>query len=119
MAVYDGAPVRALGGRLLPTYYLAIRDPSSIRVKNVEQAPRPRTDGVRYVNLIFERERIVPVAEAVANVHADGPTDAAFIITVSLPIAREEQFCREVLPSQPEDWTEMFERLCSLDSRRG
>lgn len=116
MAVYNGAHVRALGGRTLPTFYLAIRDPSCIRVKVVDQ--QARTNHVRYVNLIFERERMVVAGDAAADIQPDDATDAAFIITVSLPMAREEHFCREVLPQEEEEWTEMFDRLCNVDDRR-
>jgi hypothetical protein len=117
MAIFSGAPVSALGGRSLPTYYLAIRDPSCIRVKVVDGAPC--TDGVRYVSLIFERERQVAASEAAAMLEHDGGSDAAFVITISLPIAKEEQFSREALPQGDEEWTEMFERLCGLGRRRG
>jgi hypothetical protein len=116
MSVYSGGPVSGLGGRLLPTYYFAIRDPSCIKVKSVDAAPRQ--DGVRYVSLLFERDRMVPAEEAAALLRHDGESDSAFIVTVSLPVAREEQFCRAVLPQSEEEWTDMFDRLCSMGPRR-
>lgn len=102
---------------MLPTFYLAIRDPSSIRVKTVEQPARE--EGVRYVSLVFERDRAVSPDDAAASIDHNGSIDAAFIITVSLAIAKEAEFVRDCLPQAPEDWTDLFERLCSLGTRRG
>jgi hypothetical protein len=139
VAVYNGSPVRALGDRMLPTYYLAVRDPSCIKVKSVEQPLRAGGgvggggNGVRYVSLIFERDRPIAASEATALLRTEGGhdghsrhTDAAFVVTVSLPVLREESFSREVLPQgggvggeQLEEWTEMFDRLCNLAPPRG
>jgi hypothetical protein len=116
MAVHQGACVRALGGRLLPTYFLAIRDPSCIKVRSVDQPVRQ--NGVRYVSLIFERDRFIHQDDAASHLAVRSDADAAFIITVSLPVAREKEFSKLVLPAQTEDWTDLFERLCSLGRER-
>lgn len=107
-----------------PFNYFAVRDPSAVKVKPLNRPPL--ANGFRHVKLAFNFERYyqpTPDFDSQAAVEAVGnamkaagqdkakPTTAAFLITIGLPIGREEQFFQETVISNPHQAWEDFYHL--------
>jgi hypothetical protein len=103
-----------------PVNYFAIRDPSSVRVVPVRTPPLP--GGFRHVDLRFQigrngsREAVVIVPR---NGHSGGapldqavPAAAGFLVSVGLPIAREQEFFEKmVLHNRDRHWNDVYTQL--------
>jgi hypothetical protein len=107
-----------------PFNYFAVRDPSAVKVKALNQPPLE--NGFRHVELAFNFERSYkphhdPEAERAAAeleeaCERDGkPATAAFLVTIGLPLAREDGFFRELIGRHPgQGWEDFYHRIAVM-----
>jgi hypothetical protein len=117
--LFVGARMRFSGlDRPAPVNYFAIRDPSAVRVVPVNLPPLPR--GFRHVDLRFSLARnggSEPVVVSPApNVNGGGgvviPAAEGFLVTVGLPIEREQAFFEKMVASNRNRlWSDVFAQL--------
>lgn len=96
--------------------YFAVRDPSCVRVRPVA---RP------HVELVFRLGRPRHLLDALATSGLEGQRPlvaedlSAFLLTIGLPAAAEEDFFRVVLAEAAHpDWAELYERVARAARRR-
>lgn len=106
---FSGGTISVRSDRVSPLRYYAVRDPSAVKVKPVE---RPTADGSRHVQLIFgfSKARAAAATGGVEVEACDGSPAAwpmpptgypAFIVTIGLPIEREEAFHEHIVCAEP------------------
>ncbi len=97
---------------LLPCIYVAVRDPSAVRVVPVRAA---RAGGVReedleHVSLVFPphprpresaKDALDPTVEETIRHYAAAHVQAGFVVTIGLRVEREEEFHHKVLLHEP------------------
>ena len=118
--VYGPATITVRPSQVLPCVYIAVRDPSAVRVVPV---PKPLNGEDRengHVSLIFPpgtRPLLAtaapsgPATEAIRRYAADGE-HAGFVVSVGLAVQREEEFHRQVLCAIPGiPYGELCERI--------
>jgi hypothetical protein len=126
MQLYLGGRVKACGEvRPWPINYFAVRDPSAVRVIPVHQPPLP--NGFKAVRLQFRfppqngRSSITiaaPRAGIQASACAAEESPAGFIVSVGLPIEREQRFFEETIRGhRDQDWEDVFVRIADLGCR--
>ena len=99
-------------GAEVPLEYYAVRDPSVVRVVPVDRAP---VNSFRHVHLVFQIDRPQLLPDAV-SVHprmpGGGGPPCAFLLTVGLPLSREEQFYSRAIADPPVGpFADLFGRL--------
>lgn len=107
LRVFTGGTIAVRPDRVSPLHYYALRDPSAVKVRPVN---RPQPDGERHVQLIFDFPRGAPTnpASTIApeTCAPSGPPAMwrvtptglpAFVLTIGLPIEREELFHLRVI----------------------
>jgi hypothetical protein len=108
-----------------PFNYFAVRDPSAVKVKPLNRPPL--ANGFRHVKLAFNFERFYqpandPEAERAAAAVEDActritanqakATTAAFLITIGLPLAREDRFFDDMIGSRPaQAWEDFYHHM--------
>lgn len=112
------------GENPFPINYFAVRDPSAVKVKPVDQPPLH--NGFRHVKLTCNFDRLHPSqeTEAIARQVDDHgrrlaggkPTStAAFLLTIGLPISREDRFHKAtLLDHAAQGWDELYQRMREL-----
>lgn len=115
LRVFTGATVRVVDDQSWPAYYYALRDPSAVSVRFLEQPALP--NGMKHVNLAFRFDR-TPPAEPAASLLGHPTTSAAFLLTIGLTIAKEEDLFRNLLGLHPDQsWSEFQDRICANGRR--
>lgn len=116
MRLITGARTRLgpRGGEVALEYF-AVRDPSVVRVVPVDKAP---VNGFRHVSLVFQIDRPSLLDDAVSLhpgiVPAVSPPQA-FLLTVGLPIAREDEFYRRAIVDRPPgSFTDLYGRIAEM-----
>lgn len=102
---FTGGTIAVRADRVSPLRYYAVRDPSAVKVKPVVRA----SDGTRHVHLIFGFVKKSRSGGVVVEASCDGPSlwpvaptgYPAFILTIGLPIDREESFHERVVCAEP------------------
>ena len=112
--------------------YFAVRDPSAVNVKPLNRPPL--ANGFRHVKLAFNFQRFyqpthdpdaelaaAAVEEACARVAGaqSKPSTAAFLMSIGLPIAREERFFDQIIGSRPAQAWEDFFHLMAAQCKGG
>jgi hypothetical protein len=127
-----GSAMLRADGPACPFTFFAVRDPSAVKVKPLNKPPLE--NGFRHVRLAFNFERYYqpipdPEAELVAAEVSracasrdgkDPSSSAAFLMTIGLPISREERFFQEVVLDHPgQAWEDFYHRIAELSGRAG
>ena len=100
-------------GTACPLEYYAVRDPSVVRVIPVSLPPLP--NGFRHVKLSFQFEKPQLLQDAVTVGHHDGKEIWAFVLTVGLPMAREEAFYKRAIGDFPsQSFSDLYARARDL-----
>jgi hypothetical protein len=107
-----------------PMNYFALRDPSALKVKPVDQPPLH--NGFRHVKITcgFDRLQPTPETEVIARQVDDNgrrlaggkpAATAAFLLTIGLPTSREDHFHKQTLLDHPgQGWDEFYQRMREL-----
>jgi hypothetical protein len=119
-ALYPPGMVSMAPGSARPLVYLAVRDPSSVRVKPARNGHRHRRDA-DHVSLVIRADR--PRAEKIGHPEvrrlrawADAPS--AFVVTVGLRHDREVEFHQRVVLDHPGlAYAELCEVITALKDR--
>lgn len=102
-----------------PLNYIAVRDPSTVRVVPLDRPPLP--NGFRHVKLHFQFDNAAPGAadETGRTMPVSSPEiSSAFILTIGLPLVREDEFFNEAVSAWPaQDWGDVYRRLRDLGRR--
>jgi hypothetical protein len=124
--VYTLGSVTLQPSRTLPCVYLAVRDPSAVRVVPVPAFRNGAEHSNGHVSLIFPARATNgstaatpdgPAVEAIRRYAADGE-HAAFIVSVGLQTHREAEFHHQVLLTRPGlPYAELCERIESVKDR--
>jgi hypothetical protein len=104
-----------------PLNYFAVRDPSAVKVIRLDKPPLP--NGFRHVRLAVQLERgqgldpavwaFPPGMDALPT-----PGTAAFVLTIGLPIPKEESFFRDAVAGHSgQDWGDIYRRMQDLGCR--
>ena len=125
-AVHVAGTVALTPSATLPCIYIAVRDPSAVRVVPV-RAARPgghREEDLEHVSLVFPP---APRAKEPPGATFDGPVagairryaaahiQAAFVVTIGLRADREEEFHRRVLLDRPNAaYGDLCDRITAL-----
>jgi hypothetical protein len=116
LKVFAGCTVR-VGTSPTPLQYYAVRDPSIVRVIPLNIPPGP--DGFRHMKLAFQFDRPQLLADAVtvARPNSAPATDlpAAFLLSIGLVIAQEEQFFRRtIVDPGHQEFPDLYTRVREL-----
>lgn len=102
-----------------PLNYFAVRDPSIVRVVPLDKPPLP--NGFRHVKLHFQFDNAAPGAHDESGrvvPEANPEISAAFVLTIGLPLAREDEFFAEAIGNWPaQDWGDVYRRLREMGRR--
>jgi hypothetical protein len=121
----DGIIVVRDSGQQWPLNYIALRDPSAVKVIPIQQPP---VDDFRHARLLFT---VSPVPEpqssfdisgirAQASANRDPNTPFAFVLSVGLPPDREEDlFLRTFADHPQQDWEQIYGRLREMGCGAG
>jgi hypothetical protein len=116
--LFTGASV-GVGKGGSPLDYYAVRDPSVVRVIPLAQPPLP--NGFRHVKLAFQFDRPQLLGDAVTlsrpagGSPGSGDAPVAFLLTIGLAIAHEEQFCRRALTDHGhQEFADLYARIAEL-----
>jgi hypothetical protein len=123
MQLYVGGRVIAYGEpRPWLINYFAIRDPSAVRIIPVSQPPLP--NGFKPVHLRFRfppqngRTSTTISCHPQRGVHGQGTpvvAPAGFIVSVGLPIEKEQRFFEETIDHHLDQaWEDVFVRVADL-----
>jgi hypothetical protein len=107
-------------GSEVPLEYFAVRDPSVVRVVPVD---KPAINGFRHVSLVFQIDRPQLLLDAVSvhpQLNALAIPPAAFLLTVGLPVSREETFYRQAVVERPVgQFSDLYARIHELGRNDG
>lgn len=114
LRVLTGGSVRVRNdGPNWPLNYFAVRDPSTVRVVPLDKPQLP--NGFRHVKLHFQFGNAAAAGEEDGQrtlPEASPDASSAFLVTIGLPIPREEDFFREmVLGHAEQEWGEIYRRV--------
>lgn len=127
LRVFTGGRIRvSTDGLSWNLNYYAVRDPSAVKVKPLDKPPLP--NGFRHVKLAFQFDRAAtpPEDSAASKVSSEGGsllseprspelTTAAFVLTIGLPMAREDQFFELAIGNHPDqDWGDVYGRMLEM-----
>jgi hypothetical protein len=121
--LYLGGITAVREGEFWALNYLAVRDPSAVKVKPLDKPPLP--NGFKHVNLVFQVEK-AGCSNSAAETHKDlestihagtaGNSDVpgwgAFIITIGLSPRKEAGFFSKWVAGHPrQSWGDLYLRL--------
>lgn len=117
--LFTGASV-GMGKGASPLEYYAVRDPSVVRVIPLHQPPLP--NGFRHVKLAYQFDRPQLLADAVTLCRTNpgmppgaGEAPSAFLVTIGLPLALEEQFFAQVTArGSHQEFGDLYARIAEL-----
>jgi hypothetical protein len=121
--LYIGGITAVREGELWALNYIAIRDPSAVKVKPLDKPPLP--NGFRHVSLVFQVERagrsdsagamhenLESALHAVTSDNTVVPGWGAFIVTIGLSPGKEARFFADWIASHPrQSWGDLYLRL--------